>query len=120
MVYHYKVSHKDGQFPIHRFILKEKKILLPSNDDLFSFVLRWHWSWCGKLASLLIILPLLSRHRLSRTLQKSPLEPTAVSLFGNMIGKMRNTHEHQKVSIRQQDPNNYSYTEKIPLEPTAA
>ena len=57
---------------------REEGKLLPSNDDLFPFVLPWHWSWCGKLASLLIILPLLSR-RPSRTLEKSPLQPTAAS-----------------------------------------
>ena len=49
----------------------------PSNDDLFSFVFPWHWSWCGKLASLLIILPLFSAAPLP-PYNKSPLQPTAV------------------------------------------
>ena len=75
---------------------------------------RRGWQKSGqtaKIGSILYSNPLLSSQQFYRQL--------AVSLFGNtQVGKMRNTCEHQRVSIRQQDPNKYSDTETRALSRT--
>ena len=67
--------HKVDWPPIPRFLVekrrREKTEIAPAPLTMISFVFPWHWSWCGKLASLLIILPLFSAAPLL-------LPPTAV------------------------------------------